>query len=62
MAKKMKKADSSCSMKPEDVRVTIKALKELRPLLDGSSGAYLGIYDGPAKRICDVFGWDHIRT
>ena len=35
------------------------ALTGIKPLLTGESGAYLGIYEPSAKKICDIMGWEH---
>jgi uncharacterized protein YceH (UPF0502 family) len=33
------------------------ALQELKPLLNGDSGTYLGTYEDAAKKICSIMGW-----
>ena len=49
-------------MTPNDMDLIVDSVREMRPLLDGASGAYLGIYNPQAKAICDVFGWPHKKA
>lgn len=44
------------------VEVVLDNLLKLKPLLDGSSGTYLGVYSEPAKAICEQFGWEFTET
>ena len=37
----------------------ISLIYKMKPLMDGGSGAYLGIYEENAKKICDIFGWSY---
>ena len=34
-----------------------KSVQKLKPLLDGSSGGYLGIYEDAANEICKLMKW-----
>lgn len=36
-----------------------EALEELRPLLNGSAGTFLGIYTDAAARVCEEMNWEH---
>jgi IMP cyclohydrolase len=39
------------------IKQLMDALQELKPLLNGESGSYLGIYNPAANKICEIMGW-----
>jgi len=43
----------------DTIKELLDALIELKPLLSGESGAYLGQYEGPSEKICSIMGWEY---
>lgn len=43
-----------------NLKTLTDAIQELKPLLNGDSGCYLGEYEHPAKKIASLMGWQHI--
>ena len=46
----------------EKVKNLYDALGRMAPILDGSSGTYLGIYEQAAKDVCEAMGWEYKGT